>query len=140
MKHLRKLQLIYWNIFKPKTLGVRAILIKEGEILLVKHSYIDKWYLPGGGMHKKEEPKEALKRELREELGAEPANFKLLGKYYNEQEGKKDTIFCYICANFELGNIDNKEIRDMKFFPLNNLPKDTSPGSKRRILEYIKGI
>jgi 8-oxo-dGTP pyrophosphatase MutT (NUDIX family) len=139
MKHLRKLQLIYWKIFKPETQGVRALMIKDQKILLVRHSYISGWFLPGGGIKNNEGSDEALKRELYEELGAKINKLDFLGKYQNNYEGKRDTIYCYICSDFELGKIDNKEIKEVELFSLNNLPKDISPGSKRRILEHAEG-
>ena len=51
---LYKLNLFYWKIFKPTTVGVRILLIKEGKIILVKHTYQDCWYIPGGGVKKRE--------------------------------------------------------------------------------------
>ncbi len=38
----------YWRIFRPITLGVKLLLVKDGTIWLVKHSYQHGWFLPGG--------------------------------------------------------------------------------------------
>ena len=36
--------------FGMPTLGARAIIIdKDNKILLIKHTYVQDWYLPGGG-------------------------------------------------------------------------------------------
>ena len=47
-----RLSKLYWKIKKPRTLGVRAMIFdeKKGKLLLVKHTYIDGWFLPGGGV------------------------------------------------------------------------------------------
>lgn len=78
---LYKLNLLYWKILKPTTVGVRILLIKEGEIVLVKHTYQDCWYLPGGGVKKGETIEEAVKREVNEELSGEIHLMELLGAY-----------------------------------------------------------
>lgn len=50
-----KLNLVRNFIFRPLTLGVRAIVLNDaGELLLVKHTYLNGWYLPGGRVDKGE--------------------------------------------------------------------------------------
>src|SRR3954470_455052 len=50
--------------------GVHAVaLTPEGRIVLVKLRYAPGWRLPGGGMQAREDPREAVLRELREEIG-----------------------------------------------------------------------
>ena len=50
-----KILRVYWRIFKPITLGVRAVVVNDkNEILLVKHTYQNNWFLPGGGVDKGE--------------------------------------------------------------------------------------
>lgn len=55
-----------------KTIHVAAAIIKrENEILIAKRNYgefADLWEFPGGKIEAKESPKEALKRELIEEM------------------------------------------------------------------------
>jgi 8-oxo-dGTP pyrophosphatase MutT (NUDIX family) len=50
--------------------GVKALLVCDGEVLFVRHTYgPDRWELPGGGVRHGEAPLAALHRELEEELG-----------------------------------------------------------------------
>lgn len=130
---------IYWKTFRPQTLGVRAILIKDDKILLVKHTYSDSWFLPGGGMKKGETFENALKRELNEELDITVQNLKLHGVYNNFYEGKNDNIFVFIAKDFEILSNTDAEIEYFGFFEYNNLPEKTSPGTRRRIEEFLEG-
>ncbi|MFA5742734.1 MAG: NUDIX domain-containing protein [Candidatus Paceibacterota bacterium] len=128
---------IYWKIFKPKSVGVRVLVKKEESILLVKHHYCKSFYLPGGGVKKGEAPMEAARRELSEECGLFLKNFKLLGKYLNDYEGKKDDIFLFLAkTEREEGLKPGLEIESCNYFPLDLLPADLSPGTARRIEEY----
>lgn len=56
--------------FPKKGVNVKLIIKSDkGNVLLVKPSYKKTWQFPGGGVEKHEDPKEALIREVREELG-----------------------------------------------------------------------
>jgi 8-oxo-dGTP pyrophosphatase MutT (NUDIX family) len=58
----------------PRGQGVKAALVCDGELLLVRHTYgPQRWELPGGGVRRREEPAAALRRELDEELGLRAA-------------------------------------------------------------------
>lgn len=57
-----------------------AIIVPEGKILLCKRAkdpFKGKWDLPGGYLEEKESPEDALRREMREELGIEIKSMKL---------------------------------------------------------------
>ena len=129
---------LYWKIFKPQTNGVRAILVKDNKILLVKHSYSDSWFLPGGGMKKGETFHQAIKRELFEELGISVENLKLHGIYNNFQEGKIDLIFVFSSYSFSTPTKSDAEIESFDMFDFENLPEKISPGTKRRIDEFLQ--
>ncbi len=62
---------LYWRFTRSCTLGVRVVAVDPlGRVVLVRHTYIEGWFLPGGGVERGEGVREAAERELYEETGA----------------------------------------------------------------------
>lgn len=55
----------------------KLILIKNGKVLLVKEIEKDKYSLPGGRVEENETAEGGLIREIKEELGCRPLNYKI---------------------------------------------------------------
>ncbi len=125
------------RVTRPITLGVMVLFVKERRVLLVKHTYQDLWYLVGGGVKRNETLEAAAMREAREEVGAKPVKLQFFGIYTSFNEGKSNHIVVFYCADFTLTGETDREIESFKFFEFDNLPKDISPGTKRRICEYL---
>jgi 8-oxo-dGTP pyrophosphatase MutT (NUDIX family) len=65
-----KLLKLGWFVRRPRTFGAHAVAFTpERKIILVKLRYARGWRLPGGGRSKHEDPRDAVLRELREEIG-----------------------------------------------------------------------
>jgi len=136
---------IVWRITKPRTIGVRAILLdRGGRIALVRHTYMDQWYLPGGGVKKGESIDAALFRELAEEVGLIGATIeRVLGVYHSRREGKDDHIVIFVAqagSSTELRRTDLAEIEEAGWFAPDALPASLSPATARRIAEYHEGV
>jgi ADP-ribose pyrophosphatase YjhB (NUDIX family) len=130
----------YWRIFQPLTLGVKLMLVENESIWLVQHSYQPGWFLPGGGVKRHEDLETAVRREAREELGANLGAVHLFGVYTNTSQYKNDHVVVFYCREFTVGQPDKAEIRAVRPFPLRALPPDVSRGTCRRIEEYLAGI
>ncbi|HBZ82649.1 MULTISPECIES: NUDIX domain-containing protein [Brevibacillus] len=132
----------YWKVRKPLTLGVRLIVDDEQKgVLLIRHTYVSGWYLPGGGVEKGETFWNAARRELREECGLTVTKLKLCHLYYSEREGKRDHIalFHASAARSESGGADGNEVREMRYFLWDQLPADMTPSTRKRLEEFRAG-
>jgi ADP-ribose pyrophosphatase YjhB (NUDIX family) len=131
------------RVTRGMTLGVRAMLLKDGEIVLVKHSYIPGWYLPGGGVEAGESFAAALARETEEEADARLTGAaELFGIYRNGRVDRRDHVALFVCREWErIGTrrIPNREIVAMDRFALERLPKGTTTGTLARIREVLGG-
>ena len=128
---------LVWRITKPVTQGARVIVVREGKILLVKHAYQNQYFLPGGRVKKGETFEQAARRELLEEVGIEATALKLFGVYNNFYEHKKDTIVVFLAEVLQSKRARDVEIESFGFFLLDQLPVNVSPGTRRRVEEYI---
>ena len=84
----------------------------------------------------------AVVRELAEETGLIPhGEPKFLGIYFNKIASKRDHVVVYRCETNSNGNakIPDREIAEARFFPIDNLPSDISPATKRRLAEMFEG-
>lgn len=129
----------YWVIARPLTLGVRVIIQRGDEVLLVKHTYQRAWYFPGGLVERGEMLDQAARREAREEVGATLGPLTLVGVFSSFDEGKADHITVFRCTEFTLAQSASPEIERYAFFKLNDLPADVSAGTRRRIALLLDG-
>jgi 8-oxo-dGTP pyrophosphatase MutT (NUDIX family) len=129
-----------WRLFHPITLGARVILLRESQVLLIRHTYRDGWYFPGGGVDKGETLEAAACREAEEEAMATLAEVTLLGVYSNFGEGKSDHVAVFVAREFELREfVPNNEIADRRWFPLDALPENISRATRQRLAELAEG-
>jgi 8-oxo-dGTP pyrophosphatase MutT (NUDIX family) len=129
------------RVLRGKTLGVRmAVFDEKNQVLLVRHTYSPGWILPGGGVERGETLRVAAMRELVEEGGIVARDLEFHGMFSNEPHFPGDYVACYIVRQFDRQDWKSDlEIAESKFFALNNLPKDITTGSKRRIDEILTG-
>lgn len=144
LRRLRGTLLQTLFLFKrPMTLGVRIIVHdpSAGTIFLVRHTYVEGWHLPGGGVERGETVMEALAKELMEEGRLKPKTEPVfLGVLFN-RGARHNHILLYLSEDCEqVGEPrPNWEIAEARAFPLDELPDGLSPATARRIAEWRAG-
>ncbi len=117
------------------TIVVAVITNDKNEVLLAKRHQPDfpqahnKWEFPGGGIELGEEPIEAIKREVREEVGVEIKVIRLLPKIISDTQpspngGTRQVLIisyeCKIISGVPTANLD-EEITELKFYPFDEV-------------------
>lgn len=132
---------VVWEIQQPTLIGVRALVVRGDQILLIRHrSGATPWSLPGGGVEKHERMAEAARREAFEESGVPVRVEGVLGLYDAFRGPITNYIAVFICA--PLGEPDppqSLEIAEARFFSIHALPADTDEGTRRRVAEFLEG-
>ena len=128
--------------------GASVILINDkNEILLQKRRDNGCWGFHGGAVEINEIVEEAAARELFEETGLIANKLELFKVfsgpelYYTYPNGDEVSIIdiVYICRDYS-GNLiaDLKEVDELVFFPLDNIPEDISPPQKKVLCEFLR--
>jgi ADP-ribose pyrophosphatase YjhB (NUDIX family) len=136
----RPLFFAFARLKRGMTLGVRAVVTDDqGRVLLVEHTYVPGWHLPGGGVERGETAETAVVRELQEEAGVAPIGRpRLISVHANEAYFRGDHVLVYrIEAWREVASSAQGEILRRDFFARDALPDDTSAATHRRIAEAL---
>lgn len=132
---------LYWKVFEPTILGVRALIVDQEQVMLVKHTYTKGWYLPGGKVDRGETFLSAVCREVKEECNLKVTKAQLSAMYSNITTNRNDHIALFYIDEFEVlehshSQLYKLEIAETRFFHIDDLPSDISPGTLRRIEEH----
>ena len=138
----RPLVYAFFRMRRGLTLGVRAVVTDAaGNVLLIEHTYIKGWCLPGGGVERGETAETAVVRELQEEAGVRALSRpRLLSAHSNELLHPGDHVLVYRvdawepCASNAAG-----EILAVGWFAPDDLPEETTKTTRRRIAEALGG-
>lgn len=136
---IHRLCRVYWFIFRPRTQGVKVLVLNQGKILMVRLTYYpNTWTFPGGGIHKNEDGRNAAIRECREETGIRLCDPEYLGSIDFDHEYKKDTVFVFreTIDDQELV-IDGTEVAEAKWYGLDELPPIGD--NAKKIVEFVGG-
>jgi ADP-ribose pyrophosphatase YjhB (NUDIX family) len=138
---IRRILHLYWRFSRGMTLGVRGLIIDpDGRVLLIEHTYVSGWHLPGGGVEPSETLQEALERELKEECNVELLAPPVLhGIFFNSRISRRDHVALFVIAQFRQPSPPrpNHEIKAHGFFAIDELPGGTSAATRARIAEVM---
>ncbi len=135
MRTLFQLRRLGWWIQRPITVGVRIAPVRaDGCVLMVKHTYLSGWFLPGGGADRGETLSHAATRELSEEAGLvaghEPTLVTMETVF---KDGKTDHVALFVVPIAGAPVVDGFEISEARFFSLDAPPEDISPLTRRHL-------
>ncbi|MGF1461883.1 MAG: NUDIX domain-containing protein [Maricaulaceae bacterium] len=125
------------------TLGVRvAVFDRDGQVALVRHTYMPGWHLPGGGVERGETVLEAAEREVREEAGAALTSpLTLVGVYANFRTFKGDHVAFFTATGTAVAEPrDDGEIAEAGWFAPTDLPGDVTAATRARLDEVASGV
>ncbi len=136
------LRFVFWYITRPTKLGVRVLVVRDEEILLVRHrSGSEPWSIPGGGVKAGESLEAAAHREVLEEAGCPIQLERLHGIFHNFSQGYNNHIAVFIGKPLADPRqpVGNLEIAEARYVHLHALLETTDVGSRGRITEYLRG-
>ena len=121
---------------KTFTVSVGAIVTNhEGKVLLLDHVLrpASGWGIPGGFINENEQPEEAVKREICEEIGLEIENVELL----RARTFKRHVEILFRARAQGEGTIKSMEIKEVKWFAIDEMPEEMSRGQKQIIRHFL---
>lgn len=130
------------RLTRGMTLGVRGLAIDaEGRVLLVEHTYLEGWWLPGGGVDRGETAQQAVIREMREETGLiATAPPRLVSVHANERFFRGDHVLVFRLEGWTMGERSSHgEIARIGWFAPDDLPEGTTRATRERLAEALGG-
>jgi ADP-ribose pyrophosphatase YjhB (NUDIX family) len=116
------------------TASVGAMIFDDqGQILLLEHVFRSDqgWGIPGGFLTKSEQPEAALRRELREEIGIEVRDVKLL--FARTLPGLRQIEFYFRAKAIGRPEPCSFEIKSAGWFSVDDLPANVSKDQRHLI-------
>jgi 8-oxo-dGTP diphosphatase len=106
---------------------VAALIVQDGKLLVcqrTRHQTMPlKWEFPGGKIEEGEQPRDALRRELDEELGIQATIGDELARIQHEYpNGGMVELRFYVVRQYQ-GKLENLIFRDMQWSEPKDLPK-----------------
>ncbi len=127
--------------------GSTVILIDNNKVLMQLRSDNKSWAFPGGCMELGEKVEDTAIREVLEETGLKIDNLKLFDVFSGEElhyiYPNGDEVYnvevVFITYDYS-GDIvvDKDECLDVKFFEIEDIPKNISPPSRPAVMEFIR--
>ena len=123
-------------LLAPVAYAACALIERDDKVLLVRHSYMPGWLLPGGGVGRGEPAEHAILRELKEEIGLVcSAPPELFGVYSRRAGWLTNVIVLYRLHDVEFAFRPNLEVREIQLVDPRSPPPQTPTSVCRRLAE-----
>ncbi len=125
-----------WRRWRKSPIAGVSVIVTNltGDVLLLKHSYgPDVWGLPGGGLGRGEDPVDAARREVREELGMDLTRIEPIGTLEEVLSGSPHTAHIFTAVCDRQPQPDQREVIEARFFPSHSLPEPLGRHTRTRI-------
>lgn len=122
--------------------GVRSLVVRGNEVLLVQHrGGAFPWGLPGGAVGAGEPLDVAVKREVLEETGCVVQIQRLHGIFHSRHWNYANYINVFVCVSLTEPQppANDLEIATARYFPLTALPYDTDSSTRCNVAQYLCG-
>jgi ADP-ribose pyrophosphatase YjhB (NUDIX family) len=124
-RRLRRVAIRWWG--PSYTVGALCVVVDDGDLLLIRHTYRTGWSAPGGLLGRGERPERSAVREVREEVGLDvdldggPVPvvwpiFRRIDLAYRARLAPG--------ARREDATVRSAELREVAWFPLDAVPVD----------------
>jgi 8-oxo-dGTP diphosphatase len=123
---------------------VAALIVKDEKILVCQRTRYQtmplKWEFPGGKIEEGEQPRDALRRELEEELGIDAQIGEEVSRIRHDyKNGGSVELRFYVVHNYK-GEIENKIFRDLRWAARPELPEiDFLEADRELVMELAAG-
>lgn len=128
------------RLVEPRFMVTAGAVVQDerGRILLLNHVFRagSGWGIPGGFIEKGEQPEEALRRELREEIGMELEHAEIAFVRTLKKPTQIEIIFR--CRTRDQTGQKSMEIKSAEWFTLDELPSKLSEDQRQLIRRALK--
>ena len=105
---------------------VAALILKNGKVLVCQRTRHQstplKWEFPGGKIEDGEQPRDALRRELEEELGIDAHIGEEVARIRHDYKNGGAVELRFYVVNEYTGEMENRIFRDMRWAKWSELP------------------
>ena len=122
--------------------GSSAVVVSDGQVLLIKRRDVEVWALPGGAINSGESTAQAAIREVKEETGIDIDLIRLIGIYSSpnwHSGGDHAIVYAAIPKNGKPVPQVN-EVLDVGYFSPDRLPEPFTWWHRRRIDDALRGV